>query len=133
MVMVMLFVLGGGLFVYSAWQALTYKESAENVTTVDWLPKTASRISYFKSYMFTAFEFDIPEADFLQWCKEEGWPVTKVELRETIDKCFVSRWNNGSVTIEGGWYYEHRQKNGGGVWVGYQRETGRAYYSSAPR
>jgi len=58
--------------VRGAYLGFTQVESGEVVASVDWLPKSASNVSYYRSYMNTAYEFDIDEADFLKWSRWGG-------------------------------------------------------------
>lgn len=58
-------------------RSLLHVETAENVARVHWLPTSASNVSYYKSYSFTAYEFDIPERDFRAWSYWEVRPIGK--------------------------------------------------------
>ncbi len=42
-------------------------------------------------------------------------------------------YSEQSAIIKDGLYYGYTQNNGGGVWVAYDREYGRAYFRSSPR
>lgn len=137
--------------VRGAYLGFTQVESGEVVASVDWLPKSASNVSYYRSYMNTAYEFDIDEADFLKWSRWGGAEITEpVRLRRylafstppppepsspTNDEmvAFAIEYGRRGVTIRDGLYYGYLQTNSGGVWVGYNRSSGRAYYHSAPR
>jgi hypothetical protein len=101
--------------------------------------------------MNTAYEFDISESGFRDWSR---WDVTEIEEPVGLSRylafstpspiepqnptteqmeAFALEYSRRSVTIHNGLYYGHTQNNGGGVWVGYDRTSGRAYYQSAPR
>lgn len=135
----------------SLHHGITHTETAENVASVDWLPKTASNVSYFRSYMNTAYEFDISEEAFREWSK---WNVEEIEEPVTITRysrfatkiaeppqnaseeereTFVRAASSQFTKIDDGLYYAHLQDNGGGVWVAYDRSMGRAYFKTAPR
>lgn len=138
-------------FVRSAYLGLTQIDTAESVASVDWLPVSATNVSYYRSYMNTAYEFDIDEAGFRDWSR---WDVAEItapvglsrylafstppppeplNATEEEQTAFLNAYYKRSVKISNGLYYGHSQSNGGGVWVGYDRRTGRAYYQSAPR
>ena len=138
-------------FVRSAYVGLTQVETAENVEAVDWLPDSASNVSYYRSYMATAYEFDTTETEFVSWSR---WGTSEIEDPVTITRykrfayeapSFPPNASGGdaqdfevalaeqSAIIDNGLYYGYLQGNGGGVWVGYDRELGRAFYYSAPR
>ena len=125
---------------------LTHAETGRGVASVDWLPATASNVSYYKSYLNTAYEFDISEANFVRWSRWKLQPITTpVEflrctyfLRDPSDSGLsptVSEAIDLShiVQISNGLFYEERQPNGGGVEVAFDRDTGRAYFHSSPR
>ncbi len=42
-------------------------EIAEGVNSVEWLPVEATNIKYYRSYGFTAYEFQIDEPGFRAW------------------------------------------------------------------
>ena len=137
-------------FFHSAYVDFTHVENGENVPAVDWLPEHASNVSYYHSYMFTAYEFDITEPEFLKWSEWEVAEISEpVKIRrynlfadvalpgqnstQAEDAKFMAAMAQKSATIDDGLYYGHLQNNGGGIWVGYDRKLGRAFYQSAPR
>jgi hypothetical protein len=149
----------GALAAWVWYAACTFNQvdEAVNVPRVDWLPESARDVSYFRSYSFTAYEFDIDEAGFLAWAKDEGWPVKPIgdtaltiprhsfdkarRLYPQDDNLSPEEWRDQFARAEAartkvirrGYHYERRQSNGGGVTVGYDLESGRAYYQSSPR
>ncbi|HOX08897.1 MAG TPA: hypothetical protein PK280_21055 [Planctomycetota bacterium] len=106
----------------------------ENVQSVNWLPAGASRVSYYKAYSFTAFEFDIEENGFRQW-------ASRWELKDIREPQSIMRYNYfvedapsyGRAHITDGLYDEKRGENGGGYHVVYDRTARRAYFQSNPR
>ena len=121
----------------------THPETGENVPSVAWLPQTATNISYYKTYSWTAYEFDTDEKTFRSW-------AAKRKLKEINDIKRIERysyWNfikmhstdSWSVesqhvaAIKAGLYDEVRQDNGGGYKVGFDREHQRAYFQANPR
>ncbi len=138
-------------FVYGAYRNLTDVEIGESLQSVGWLPDAATNVSYYRSYLNTAYEFDISEREFREWSRWDLTEITKpVQIsrylafsttlpeepsnptRAEIEALALAIAKRG-VTIRDGLYYGYLQGNGGGVWVGYDRDSGRAYYRSAPR
>ena len=148
-------------FFWSAYKAFTEVESGEHVARVSWLPESATDVSFYRSYSFTAYEFTIPEQNFLHWAK--GWEVARIvgeprsisryhrglndvpypddpapgeHSKEVWSKyeTALAQYREANVKhIANGYYYEIRQSDGGGMAVGYDKEIGRAYFQSAPR
>lgn len=133
-------------------------EIAEGVKNVDWLPADATDINFCRSYGFTAFEFKISESGFLEWAATvthpdrdyvEYQPVT--EISELIEERFfpIRRYNanqdlpegvdyedhlrNTTIEIKNGLRGEMRKGSAGGYSIGYDRDTGTAYYQTNPR
>lgn len=52
---------------------------AENVDSVDWLPKSANNISYYKDRLTDVYEFSISEPEFLNWAKAKRLEINKIE------------------------------------------------------
>lgn len=127
-------------------------EEGENVRSVNWLPGSASNVSFFKSYLYTAYEFDIPEPEFIKW---SGWKLTTITQPVHVSRyCFFKvntlpspapnatneEWeafektrSTAIATITNGLYFEYLHGNGGGVRVAYDRDRGRAFFWSSPR
>lgn len=130
---------------FGLYHQVTHFETAENVGRVDWLPRSASNISYYKSYNFTAYEFDIPEAEFLIWAAR--WKLLPISEPLKISRyCLKNncpdfrnydeweQWDErGHVTIAVGWYFRRRWSGCGGEDVAYDRTVGRAYFQTNPR
>ena len=139
----------GLLLIYVSYRGLTDVELVENAPRgPDWLPSEARNVCYYRSYPFTAFEFDIPEKDFRRWAEERGWPLSPVTGKPATILRYARATNKAESsvgddaeawasatqkTIASGYFYEHRQNNGGGVAVGYDADTGRGYFQSNPR
>lgn len=131
----------------------------ENVAKVDWLPASASNVSFYKTYSFTAYEFDIPESGFVSLAKERNWTVSeiqgeaqrvmtyrmggKIRDRFPLPKSDLSteeqleEYQQALQIIEPrvqhGLMHEVRHANGGGITVVYDRTGQRAYVQSNPR
>jgi len=129
----------------------SHPETGENFAKVNWLPPSAKNVSYYKSYSWTAFEFDINEVDFRQWATL--WMLKEIDKEQTI--CRYSYLNflkeKQSAKTENDWIaYENAKKihlaivskglydskiyhNGGGYNVVFDRDKQRAYFQSNPR
>ena len=131
-------------FLRAAYVHFSHFETAENLAHVDWLPESASNVSYYKSYSFTAYEFDISESDFKRWAR---WNLEEIKEPVTVDRYplltkrglaqnpnpadpylreFDQEYENCSAQVSRGLFHEHRRSNGGGVSVAFNRDTGRA-------
>lgn len=185
---------GGGLGMLLVYYAAIAFEAGEDASRVDWLPESAARICWYRSYLNTAVEFDMPEEDFLAWARSENgkknfmlgeiepigktdWfyfqyalprytkflvpeyrlekglpPLPPVDLRvlrppepdgeEKIDMAVDDRGHprhdfRDGVQLryvpEHGCKYEKIYGNGGGVWLAYDADLGRAFYYTCPR
>lgn len=145
---------------YSAYRGFTRVEKDEHLRSVDWLPAEATDVCFYRSYPFTAYEFDISETGFLEWASRwEVKPITEpfrilrygallahsrhprtdLASRPTDEELKtyereLSEWQAiRGVTIAEGHCYEDKRSGGGGTWVAYDRARGRAYYQSMPR
>ncbi len=54
-------------------------EFAENVESVEWLPQSANNISFYMYRDSNIYEFSMEEKDFLDWVKDQGLKVKKIE------------------------------------------------------
>ncbi len=114
---------------------------AEHVDRVNWLPETASNISYHFIRDMTAYEFDIQKEDFLELAKSRFWKVSEITEPFTIKRyTWVGNLINQSeidlsvidqencwVVLDQGYYYE-KQSGADFTAVGYDFLKGRAYY-----
>ena len=119
-------------------------ESASHVTHVDWLPSSASDITYARRNGFGRFlmyECTLPETDFQSLAKKEDWPVQEstnvpiaVGLRPIL-KLPELKNANGEPTysINRAFYYERKQSENGGTIVIYDRDRNRLFLSESSR
>lgn len=131
----------------------------ENVARVDWLPAAAANVSFYKSYSFTAYEFDISEDGFVALAEERKWKLSEIgeegirivtyrmgrKMREKYlpamsdvptDEQFEAYCRAMEIvkpTVSDGLTFEVLQANGGGITVVYDRAKQRAYVQTQPR
>jgi hypothetical protein len=115
------------------------EEWGAGVAPPSWLPAGAARVSFYESYNQTVYEFDLPEPEFVRW---SSW-----ELSEVVTPVRVRRWTEfvpggptavgepeaRSVEIRDGLAYSNVARNGGGIWIAYDRQSNRAYFHSVRR
>jgi hypothetical protein len=139
-------VLGAG-FVWYAIESTKKIESGQGVVTVSWLPTAATDISYYRSYGWTAYEFEISEEGFREW-------ASKYPLKEIDDTVYMERWSwldfsqesshlpteeyqslrlSHLTSIENGLFGGISWENGGRELAAFDRKLGRAYFQSNPR
>lgn len=125
-------------------------ETGINEKTVSWLPKEATNVSYYRSYSFTAFEFDISEDAFKKWAKE--WDIKRIKNPIDVTRYTLTTTGNPSIgydsnaknshkdqcrtraRITNGYYYRTiPRSDGGSTHVAYDLDIGRAYFQANPR
>jgi len=122
----------------------------EHENSVKWLPIAASDICYYRSYAYTAFEFNISEDEFLKWMKSNEWDkpaeppaigrYSKIESPVTIGRYTAGpqfKPKPGDPlehTAKKGYVFERLFKEGKdeGIRVVYDAEIGRAFYTWKP-
>ena len=132
-------------------RVLTRVEYGVNQASVPWLPKSATNVSFYKSYGYTAYEFEIPEDDFVKWSGQKltqiGGPLRvpryclvnsrlpdygpNPTLRQEREQ-FQALAAREAVVSKGLAYTQHFG-SGGGTIVAYDRQRGKAYFWHAPR
>ncbi len=131
----------GGVYGHYRGEIIDFGEGVERV---DWLPETASKVSYYISYNYTAYEFTIPEGDFLEWVKGKGWEVAEITSPVVVERynqrkdrvkgqSEVVQEEPDTATVEAGLYYKELERDGGRTVVVYDRAKERAYYQGNPR
>ncbi len=154
-----LFVLPGSCGVLFLWAVTRPAEVGVNISSVSWLPKEASDVSYYKTYVLTAYEFSISEDGFEKWAARYGEAkeiesvvrVARFSYMESLSfpeplpmGASESEWERHeaerarlevlrSIAITDGLVFEIRESDGGGLTVAYDRDYGRAYFESNPR
>ena len=109
------------VFIISFWGLFYYSFrtsepiTGEHLESVDWLPSSATDISFYKRDGFgwiKNYKCSIPENDFLKLAAKKGWELQIGENRI---------------------FYEKRHPNGGGVTVNYNTDTRRLSVQSNHR
>lgn len=153
---------GVALFWYGAYRGFNHVETAENVPRVPWLPESATNVSYYRSYLWTAYEFSIDERAFLQLTRDQGLDVRPIgpepftikrysfdagrrmypaALPEGASEAEIARYDEAvsrseeaqHKTIRRGYWYRNIRSNGGGTSWAYDLDSGRAYYDYSAR
>lgn len=112
----------------------------EHQENVQWLPLNAKDASFYRSYDYTAFEFNIGEQDFLTWAKSNAWetkPLDKPTVigRYTAGPKFQRKPGDPTEhTAAKGHIYEKLREGSTdeGVRVVYDSEAGRAFFTWKP-
>lgn len=123
-------------------------EKGENLARVEWLPETASDISFYRSYSWKSWEFSMAERDF-----RREW-ASRYNLKEITEKQVISRFSwwdfriekpphdsltffreekNHLAEVVHGLYASERWDNGGGYHIAFDRDEDRVYFQSNPR
>ena len=142
------------LMLKSLHHHLAHVEYGEGVASVKWLPAEATNVSFYLSYNYTAFEFDIDERGFKEWVKphevqriEGGFRITRYNFPENrlrmgrvaldsedYEDVRERYWRLSYMDITNG--YKHKKlfgRSGGRRHIAYDLSTGRAYYQHNPR
>jgi hypothetical protein len=115
-------------------------ESMSHVSQVDWLPASASEITYARRKgfgWFLIYECKLPESDFRSLAQKEGWPIqegTNVPVRTVLERPDITNlFGESPYSIDRALLFERRQRNGGGTTVVYDLKTGRLFVSQSHR
>jgi len=135
---------GGGL-----WLSRQPAEVGENEEHVSWLPDEATNVSYYKAYMWKAYEFDISEEGFKRWAIK--WDLKEIDEEQSIWRysymSFLAKRREENVdydelfseeekhiaTVKNGLYDKKKSRSSSGYHVVYDRDRGRAYFESSRR
>ena len=112
-------------------------ESGEMVHKVEWLSDpTATEVSYYKSHLWSAYEYKTSEKNFLKHANP-CWQFKEITEPVVILRYLYMTKYNGSLiggtppdsqaVIKNGIIAEEHWKNGGGYIAVYDRDTGKAY------
>lgn len=115
-------------------------ETGENLDRVDWLPASASHISYCNALMFRAHEYDMKEADFLELFHARKQLLAEINPPGAAAPKTVSvfRFNRMSLkkgdpearhSARSGLHAQWREKGWNNT-ILYDRKKGRVYFCS---
>jgi len=142
------------LWLWSVVWSDAHPDVGVNIPSVEWLPEAATNVSFYKTYSWTAYEFDIDEAGFRKWAKEPDLgPIKNAERierhswwefnREANKRCyetgslgdwFYSEERKHVAVVRNGLFYKYTNEgNGGQTHLVYDQDAGRAYCTSNPR
>jgi hypothetical protein len=138
-----------GLWLGTAYWSNAHPSLGANVESVSWLPADARNVSYYRTYSWTAYEFDIGEAAFRKWAAGE-YDLKEISEPRSIMrysyKNFARQWRGRResdayeaekekhfAAITDGLYHFETWRNGGSIHVVYDRQKQKAYYQSNPR
>ena len=112
-----------------------------DLSSVDWLPISATGISYHRDFINLEYECTIPEAEFVRLMKSEEITLKEISTPVIVHHSFIRRdvhfdpsipyFNPGRFEVKNGLFYEFRQENNGGYFIVYDRTRGIAYYQWA--
>ena len=112
-----------------------------HVSQVDWLPSSASDITYARRDgfgWFLTYECNLPENDFLALAKKENWPVK--ETTNVLGSGYrlilklpepTNALGDPTYFADQAFVYENRYPNGGGVTVIYDRQRNRLLFNKS--
>lgn len=118
-------------------------ESGFNLARVDWLPASASDISFVRRSGFGhlfVYEFHISDPDFQTLARDRNW-----QLSNTPQNCNVVRFTHFLpendprrrepfyITAETGYCYDNRTPGGAGIRALYDSSTSTAYIQKTSR
>lgn len=105
---------------------------------VEWLPDSATRISYVEVTGFAwskVAEFTIDREAFQAFCEQNGWTPEKKEdvsvsfINWIYEESYLPTKPRDELVIEKALFYEEINQNGGGVTLVYDLNENRAYLS----
>ncbi|QIF03928.1 hypothetical protein [Roseimicrobium sp. ORNL1] len=127
-----------------------HPETGTNLSAVDWLPASASDISYWKTYSWSAWEFTMKEEEFRKWASR--YELREISGAQSIERfSWIQFWRSHRdydgdaweeeerekrkhvATVRNGLFATERRKDGGGYKLVFDRETNRVYHQSNPR
>jgi len=109
------------------------QEFKEGAKAVEWLPETASDITYFEREGFgwvKTAEFTMAKEDLEKWAEEKKWPLIS---EDNIHARRPSEDGHKSILVKKALVYDNRQPNGGGLTLIYDIENQRGYFDLSHR
>lgn len=135
-----------GWFGMMAWKDAN-PDRGENLAQVDWLPETASDISYYRTYNLKVSEFSMNESDFRKWASGSNlkeitdrhdvrrfswWEFQKTRPKQ-YDEAYFREEQQHIVSVTNGLFSSFRQNDGGGSYRVFDRDNNRVYFESNRR
>ena len=117
-------------------------DAVEGTDRPEWLPEQATSIFHRSQEGFgcwKAAEFTISEADFRTYADKRGWQLVEVKDFSKFLTIQMLRPDGGALSEEDfkpiarALVYDRRASNNGGITVGLDLSTHRAYYSESHR
>ncbi len=98
------------------------------------LPEGAYSVTYDVASYYKRYECTVDEASFLKWYEQrsEEAPLKPIEEEERVLTLASDSFDLEYRIITDGWYYRWR-KGDQGLFIAFDRESGRLYYSSHTR
>jgi len=132
------------LFVAAAIFAIAGPRPAvvEGTDRPEWLPEQATNIFHRSQEGFgwwKAAEFTISETDFREYADKRGWQLVEAKDFSRFSTLQLLKTEGGSFSEEDfkpiarALVYERRASNNGGITVGLDLSTHRAYYNESHR
>jgi hypothetical protein len=144
-----LVLIGAAGLAIAAYLASLPPQIGEHVTLAECplsLPASASKVCFFVPPALghsTAYEFDVPEADFRQWAKSRGNDLRPIDQGGVLVWRYLALMPHdppsgpddlpvGTIRVKEGLMYSWQFEDQGRLWV-YDRSAGRAYVYSHTR
>ena len=111
----------------------TPEETAYNIDSVDWLPNTASDISFHERGGFgwiKVYNCKMSKSDFINFAEEQGWKLDEDKNQQLFRQYVI---NEEDIIINHSLTYMKVQRNNGGTRVIYDIENERLYVSQSHR
>jgi hypothetical protein len=134
-------VTGVAFFLWAAFG--DHSEMGVHRSRVDWLPATASDISFYRNTNISGvrvYEFRISRQDFEALAKEEGWAVKPFQEKKVVvryTQCLPANHPDQKPPFYAesstGLFFEERHANGGGISVLYDTGIGMAFVDRSNR
>ena len=114
----------------------------KNVDSLEWLPNSASNISYYQRGGFGWIkyaEFDMTKSDFKQFATKNKWDIQEkkdvyISVRNILNEEPLREIHGIKIDIiPNALFYKNRAQNGGGITLVYDLDTHRGYYDASHR
>jgi len=111
-------------------------EIKKNLSNVDWLPESASQISFIKRSGFGwvhIYKCKILENDFLKFASSNEWQITSATDVYVEFASELNAENEELKIISDAYVFENKKNNNGGIHVIYDKKNKILYYSNSHR